>query len=91
MANGDKHTEQDQLDIWNAILNPPDRPSKIANFVFIRGELGQRNTKVRNFLNAKTELEKQKAKKRIQEHDKKTGYYLLFENQFEEFDQKMAK
>lgn len=86
MADGDKNTEQDQLDIWNAILNPPDRPSRIANFVFLRDKLGVRNEKVRKYLAEETELGKNKAKKRLQEFDRESGYYLLFENQFKEFD-----
>ena len=86
MANGDKNTEQDQLDIWNAILNPPDRPSRIANFVFDEKALDRRNKMVRTWLAAETEAAKRTQKKKIQEKDRETGYYLLFENQLEEFD-----
>ena len=89
MANGDKkkHSAQDQLDIWNAVLNPPDRPSKIANFVFDPDLLESRNEMVQDWLDASEGWDKDFLKKQIQEFDRgESGYNLIFQNQFEVFD-----
>ena len=62
--------EQHQIDVWNAILNPPGGRSSVADLVFAQEDLDLRNEIVGDILESKTVKERQQHRDVLAGHDR---------------------